>query len=183
MPSRARSAGATCTNNVATGYFFDATEIVFAGENATTTQCPQGTAGFATRQCLWNGANSSTGVWAEPLNNCKRTPGGVDAPLALVGQSLIAGVRPFSRPGGPQRLRAPPWRSSMPRLRASTSAASRVRARLASRAPSGASACTTRRLATPIGTARPILRRASVRWLPAWTNPAGRPATHLVAAV
>jgi len=161
--SGTHSAGATCTNNVATGYFFDATEIVLAGENATTTQCPPGTAGFATRQCLWNGANSSTGVWAEPLNNCKRMPSGVDTPHALLGWLLIAGVLLFSWPGGLQRLRAPPWRGSTPRLRPSTSAASRVHARLASRAPSRASACTTRRPARPTGGARPILRRAGVR--------------------
>jgi len=163
LHSGTRSAGATCTNNVATGYFFDATEIVLAGENATTTQCPPGTAGFATRQCLWNGANSSTGVWAEPLNNCKRMPGGADTPHALLGWLLIAGVLLFAWPGGLQRLRAPPWRGSTPRLRPSTSAASRVHARLASRAPSRASACTTRRPARPTGGARPILRRASVR--------------------
>jgi len=65
--------GATCTNNVATGFYFNVTEIVLAGENATTTQCPPGSAGYATRMCLWNGANSSTGVWAEPYSNCKRT--------------------------------------------------------------------------------------------------------------
>ena len=61
---------ATCTNNVAAGYYFNTTEVILAGENATTTQCPPGSAGYATRLCLWNGANSTTGVWAEPYSNC-----------------------------------------------------------------------------------------------------------------
>ena len=70
---RSPHAGATCTGNVATGYFFDATEVVLAGNNATTTTCPPGLAGTATRMCVWNGPGSSSGVWANPISNCQRT--------------------------------------------------------------------------------------------------------------
>jgi hypothetical protein len=67
---------ATCTNNVATGFFFDATEVVEAGANATTTTCAPGLAGYATRACVWNGATSASGVWAAPVSFCQRTKGG-----------------------------------------------------------------------------------------------------------
>jgi hypothetical protein len=62
---------ATCTNNVATGFFFDATEVVEAGANATTTTCAPGLAGYATRACVWNGATSASGVWAAPVSFCQ----------------------------------------------------------------------------------------------------------------
>jgi hypothetical protein len=64
-------APATCTGNVATGFFFDASEVIQAGQNATTASCAPGLAGTATRRCLWNGPTSASGVWAEPFNNCK----------------------------------------------------------------------------------------------------------------
>ena len=63
-----------CIGNVASGYFFDATEVVLAGANATTTTCAFGLAGYATRLCVWNGPNSQYGVWAAPASYCQRTP-------------------------------------------------------------------------------------------------------------
>ena len=39
-----------CTNNVVSGYYFNAAESTNAGTNATTTVCPPGTAGYATRR-------------------------------------------------------------------------------------------------------------------------------------
>ena len=59
-----------CTNNVVSGYYFNAAESTTAGTNATTTTCPSGTAGYATRRCLWNGPSSQYGVWADPTSYC-----------------------------------------------------------------------------------------------------------------
>jgi hypothetical protein len=64
------AAAVVCTNNVVAGYFFDATAVTLSGTNATTTTCPPGTAGFATRACLWAGPNSQFGVWADPTSFC-----------------------------------------------------------------------------------------------------------------
>jgi hypothetical protein len=62
---------ATCTGNVATGFFFDATATTLAGQIAVTTTCAPGLIGNATRLCVWNGPRSATGVWAAPVNNCQ----------------------------------------------------------------------------------------------------------------
>jgi hypothetical protein len=67
------TAAATCTGNVATGFFFDATATTLAGQIAVTTTCAPGLIGNATRLCVWNGPRSATGVWAAPVNNCQRT--------------------------------------------------------------------------------------------------------------
>ena len=72
--SHARATAVVCIGNVASGYFFDATEVVPAGANATTTTCAFGLAGYATRLCVWNGPNSQYGVWAAPTSYCQRTP-------------------------------------------------------------------------------------------------------------
>jgi hypothetical protein len=61
-----------CTGNVAPGFFFDASEVILSGSNATTTTCPFGLAGFATRACVWAGPTSQFGVWAAPVSNCQR---------------------------------------------------------------------------------------------------------------
>jgi len=63
-------AGVTCTSNDEP---FDSSEIVNAGDDAVTTVCPPGHVGNMTRRCVWNGPTSSHGVWATPINNCKRT--------------------------------------------------------------------------------------------------------------
>jgi len=55
------------------GFFFDASQVVLAGDDAVTTTCAPGLAGNATRRCIWNGPNSASGVWADPINNCVRT--------------------------------------------------------------------------------------------------------------
>ena len=72
--SHTRATAVVCIGNVASGYFFDATEVVPAGANATTTTCAFGLAGYATRLCVWNGPNSQYGVWAAPTSYCQRTP-------------------------------------------------------------------------------------------------------------
>jgi hypothetical protein len=69
------SVGVVCISNVAPGYNFDPTTATFAGENATTTVCAPGLTGFATRLCQWNGPNSRYGIWAEPVNFCRRMMG------------------------------------------------------------------------------------------------------------
>ena len=63
----------TCTGNTAPGYYFDASTVTLAGQNATTTTCAPGLVGSATRLCVWNGPTSASGVWANPINNCQRT--------------------------------------------------------------------------------------------------------------
>jgi hypothetical protein len=85
--------GATCTNNVASGFFFDPTEVVLAGTNATTTSCPPGLAGTATRLCVWNGPNSASGVWASPISNCQRTCRSLSSLCLPTGPKLTRGLR------------------------------------------------------------------------------------------
>ena len=67
----ATCAPVTCTNNVAPGYLFDPTAVTLAGAVATTTVCPPGLVGYATRKCLWNGPTSQYGVWANPISFCQ----------------------------------------------------------------------------------------------------------------
>ena len=55
------------------GYYFDSTSVTYAGTNATTTTCASGLVGYSTRLCVWNGASSAAGTWADPVNNCVRT--------------------------------------------------------------------------------------------------------------
>ena len=73
LVTRAPLLAVVCTNNVAPGYYFDASEVIPSGQNATTTTCPFGLAGYATRACLWNGPTSQYGVWAAPASFCLRT--------------------------------------------------------------------------------------------------------------
>jgi hypothetical protein len=75
------SAGATCNGNDEP---FDASEVVLAGNDAVTTSCPSGHVGNMTRRCVWSGPTSSVGVWAVPINNCKRT---LAAPCVAARQS------------------------------------------------------------------------------------------------
>jgi len=69
--------GATCTNpnqglSSASGFAFDVSDVVSAGEDAVTTNCAPGLAGSATRRCVWSGPNSQFGTWATPISNCER---------------------------------------------------------------------------------------------------------------
>ena len=68
-------AEATCTSNIAPGYYFDSAAVTLAGSIATTTTCAPGLIGYATRACVWNGPNSASGVWANPISYCQRTSG------------------------------------------------------------------------------------------------------------
>ena len=63
--------GATCTNNDEP---FESAEIVNAGEDAVTFNCPDGHVGNMTRRCMWTSPTSQRGVWASVVDNCKRTP-------------------------------------------------------------------------------------------------------------
>jgi len=82
---------ATCTNNVVPGYFFDASEVVNAGEDAVTATCPPGLAGNATRRCLWNGPLSESGVWADPINNCHPVSCTTDVAYNATFNSVLIG--------------------------------------------------------------------------------------------